>query len=382
MTTETEFQDYFSMVSRAQALMDIERWSDAVAILNKGLAANPDNHWILCSLSLSHLSLGDRDRAMEYANRAVSIAPEEEWGYRLRSVILLQQKKSGEALQAAQEAVRVAPEWPTALYVLVQALTENKRLDEAKAAAEKLRQIAPESEIAHEALGNVALEQRRWGEAEEHFEAALRINPQSYEAMNNLGVALLNQGRKDEATERFHQAAAINPMGEVARANLKAAVTKFLPLTGAALFFIFKAFALKAPLFVGWITLQSTRLFFRSDDSFSWTALFGGLLALALTILYLVMLFSGVYSLRSSRFKHLPERLQSYIHLERSRAWQGFVWRAVGGASLVVLVWWGLLWSGHSQGEYAPQTITGWLIFIALCATTVTSGVKLWRQRR
>lgn len=370
------------MVSRAQALMDIERWSDAVAILNKGLAANPDNHWILCSLSLSHLNMGDRDRSMEYANRAVSIAPEEEWGHRLRSVILLQQKKTAESLQAAREAVRVAPEWPTALYVLAQALIANKQLDEARATAEKLRQVAPESEIAHEALGNVALERQRWGEAEEHFEAALRINPQSYEAMNNLGVALLNQGREDEATERFHQAAAINPMDKVARANLKAAVTKFLPLTGAAVFFIFKAFALKGSFFFGWIALQATRLFFKSDDSFSWTALFGGLLALAITIFYLVLLFSGVYSLRSSRFKHLPERLQSYIHLERSRAWQGFVWRAAGGASLVVLAWWGLFWFKHSQGEYAPQAFTSWLIFLGLCATTVTSGVKLWQQRR
>src|SRR5262245_58907077 len=158
MTTETEFQDYFSMMSRAQALMDIERWSDAVAILNKGLATNPDNHWILCSLSLSHLNMGDRDRAMEYANRAVTIATEEEWGHRLRSVILLQQKKTGESLQAAREAVRVEPEWPTALYVVTQALIANKHLDEARATAEKLRQIAPESEIAHESLGNVALE--------------------------------------------------------------------------------------------------------------------------------------------------------------------------------------------------------------------------------
>src|SRR5262249_25321703 len=98
MISETEFQDYFSMMSRAQALMDINRWSDAVAILNKGLSANPDNHWILCSLAVSHLNMGDRDRAMEYANRAVSIEPEEERGHRLRSVILLQQKKTGEAL--------------------------------------------------------------------------------------------------------------------------------------------------------------------------------------------------------------------------------------------------------------------------------------------
>src|SRR5262245_28428586 len=91
------------------------------------------------------------------------------------------------------------------------------------------------------------------------------------------------------------------------------------------------------------------------------------------------MLFSGLYSLRSSRFKHLPERLQSYIHLERSRAWHGFLWRAVGGASLVVLVWWGILW----QDEYVPQNITCRLLFIELCATTIVSAdlvLRNWRR--
>src|SRR5512145_3323484 len=103
MASETEFQDYFSMMSRAQALMDIERWSEAVAILNKGLGADPDNHWILCSLAFSHLRMGDMSRAIEYADRAVGIEPEDEWGHRLRSVILLQQKKNDESLQAARE---------------------------------------------------------------------------------------------------------------------------------------------------------------------------------------------------------------------------------------------------------------------------------------
>jgi tetratricopeptide (TPR) repeat protein len=377
MASETEFQDYFSMMSRAQALMDIERWSEAVAILNKALGVDPDNHWILCSLAFSHLRMGDRSRAIEYADCAVSIEPEDEWGHRLRSVILLQQKKNGESLQAAREAVRIEPESPMALYVLVQALIANKQLGEARVTAEKLRQIAPESEIAHEALGNVALENQRWNAAEEHFEAALRINPNSYEAMNNLGVALLNQGRDAEATERFHQAAAINPMDAVARANLKSSVIKFLPLTGVALFIFLKAFAVKAPFLVGWIGLQVTRLFFQSDNSFSWTGIFVGLLSLALTILYVIMLFSGLYSLRSSRFKHLPERLQAYIHMERSRAWRGFVLRAVGGASLLALVWRLFFW----QDESAPETITSWLLFIALCATTIASAVLLWRNR-
>src|SRR5262249_6910833 len=151
-------------------------------------------------------------------------------------------------------------------------------------------------QYAHAALGHVALEERRWGEAEEHFTSALRLNPNSYESMNNLGVALLNQGREDEATERFHQAAAINRMGEDARANLKVSIKKFLPLTGAGLFLIFKAIALKGSFFFGWAAIQATRFFFRGDKPVSLSVFFAGLLALALTIFYLMMLVSGVRS--------------------------------------------------------------------------------------
>jgi tetratricopeptide (TPR) repeat protein len=382
MTTEIEIQDFYPMMSRAQALIEIERWGEAVKILNKGLAVYPENHWILCSLSLSHLNMGARELALEFADRAVGAEPDQEWGHRLRSIILLRQKKPEEALRAAREAVRIAPELSMTLYNLSQTLIANKQVDEARAAAEKLRQVDPESELAHKALGHVALEQRRWAEAEEHFTTALRINPNNYEAMNNLGVALLNQGREDEATRRFHQAAAINPMGEVARSNLKVSIKKFLPLTGAGLFFIFKALALKGSFFFGWTAIQVTRFFFRGDESFSWSVFFAGLFALAFTIFYLIMLFSGVRLFRSSPYEHLPQGLQNYIHLERRRARRGFVWRAIGGASLVVLIWWVTLWRGDPAGEFTPHGVAGWLCFITLCVTMAVSGALLLMERR
>src|SRR5207244_11855801 len=134
--------------------------------------------------------------------------------------------------------------------------------------------------------------------------------------------------------ERCHQAAAINPTEGTARANLRSSVTKFLPLTGAAALLLLKGVVFKAPFAIAWVALGMSGILIRDDGRRAWPILLCGLLAVVLTILYLVLLFFGLRSLRVSRFKHVPQRLQTYFHLERSRSWHDFVYSAVGGASL------------------------------------------------
>lgn len=382
MEIEVDFSEYFSLMQRTQALIEIERWDEAIKVISQALATYPDNHWFLCSLAVAQLNLGRTKNALESAERAVQVAPEAEWGHRLRSVILSRQGRKKEALAAARQAARLEPEQPETLYTLSQALLANEEWHEARVTAEKMRALSPEIELAHEALGLVALEQKRWSDAEDHFQEALKINPNSYQSLNNLGVALLNQGRDAEATERFHQAAALNPLEETARNNLKTTVSRFLPLTGAALLLFLKAFAFKVPFFVAWIALQMSRVFVAKDTGNFAVWLLGRIAVVGATVYYLFMLGSGLCSLRSSRFAHLPERLQNYIRMERARSWYSFRWNAIGGAALVILLWWGMFWLDGSHGEVAPQSYYGWLFFLTLCATTAASGVLLWRNRK
>lgn len=184
------------LLEQAEYLTEIERWNEAIPLLSKVLAQNPENFQANCLLALCHYSLKDYETALRFAEKAIAVAPDEEWGHRLRSVVLNAQGRKKEALQAAAEAVRVEPFEPFALQVLANAYLSNNKPRKAEEIARKMLEIAPESENSFFTLGNVYLEIGDNDGAEKCFREVLNINPNSADARNNLGVALLNQKQK------------------------------------------------------------------------------------------------------------------------------------------------------------------------------------------
>ncbi len=96
-----------NLLQKAEQLADIERWREAVPLLAKVIAKNPQHFHANCLLSLCHYNLKDFPAALEYAERAIAAEPEQEWGHRLRSVALTEQGRKKDALKSAEEAVRL-----------------------------------------------------------------------------------------------------------------------------------------------------------------------------------------------------------------------------------------------------------------------------------
>jgi tetratricopeptide (TPR) repeat protein len=228
------------LISKAEHLAEIERWSDAIPFLLKALAQNPQNFQANCLLSLCHYSLNELEKAIELAERAIAAAPEEEWGHRLRSIALSEIGRKKEALKSAEEAARLAPFEPFALQTLVNAYLSANKTRKAEEIAVKMRENFPEMEVTFFALGNVYLQKGDNYEAEKCFREALKLNPNSSDARNNLGVALLRQSQSEdtslfkssnlsilnsESEENFHEhfkeAIKLNPNHELAADNLK-----------------------------------------------------------------------------------------------------------------------------------------------------------------
>ncbi len=187
-----------NLLIKAEHLTEIERWTEAIPILFKVLAQNPQHFRVICLLSLCYHSLEDYQKALEFSEKAITIAPDEEWGHRLRSVALGEQGKNNEALKSAEEAVRLAPYEPLALQNLVNAFLNAKKVRKAEKIALKMRELFPDSEASFFALGNVYLQRGNNYEAESCFREILHINPNSVDARNNLGVALLRQKQNEE----------------------------------------------------------------------------------------------------------------------------------------------------------------------------------------
>lgn len=249
-------------IKKAEALIDIERRREAVPLLTKVIAANPQNFHAACLLARCFYELKENDEALKYAEKAIGIEPENEWAHRLRSLALGELGKKKESLKSAREAVRLAPDEPNALQTLANALLRNEKQEEAKTVAEKVLELAPDSESAHLTAGNVFLDLQYYQLAEKHFRHALEINPNSYNARNNLGiVALRRDGKSENAVEHFAQAVKLEPTNNLAIENLRAQfsvlpqLAVFISLLPLALFGILIAPGIALMFLVGGLIL-------------------------------------------------------------------------------------------------------------------------------
>ena len=229
-----EAQPDWNCLARAEALIEIERWREAIHELHKLLQFAPENYRALCLMSQCFYQLGEHNEGLSWSNRAIAVLPNNEWAHRLQACIYRKQGRKKQALNAAKEAVRISPNEPFALHILACSQIDWNLMAEAEKNALHLREIAPESRYGHSALGHIAMNRKQFAEAETHFRRVLEIDPLSWDAMNNLGWVVLKQSqqglnfslrkeRRAEAIDCFRRAVQINPTEQLSKTNLKAA---------------------------------------------------------------------------------------------------------------------------------------------------------------
>lgn len=310
--TEEGPADAFSLMQRADALMDLGRDAEAVALLRQALTSDPDNPYAYVRLASALLEAGSAQDALEASEAAVRLAPDLESGHRLRAITLLELGQKRRALEAAQEAVRLEPDFPYALYTLVRAQVANRKRRDAKKTAERGRSIAPDDPDAHHMLGLVALESHKWKEAETHYRKALAIAPDHAVSINNLGVALRAQGRHKEAVDLFTAAAKADPRAPEARENLVSAAKVGLPLFGL------------------WVFIRLLSALYRTTD-----------VAAPVIIVLVVAGVGGFFLWRKRHLEQMPEEARRYVSYESRRRRPITMWRwamLLAGASLLISV--------------------------------------------
>jgi predicted Zn-dependent protease len=62
-------------VDPVERLIREEKWSKARTAINAALKSEPDNHWLLTRLGLTHYEQRDYPKALEYVERARELAP-------------------------------------------------------------------------------------------------------------------------------------------------------------------------------------------------------------------------------------------------------------------------------------------------------------------
>ncbi len=221
------------LLERAESLIEIERYKEAVSLLTKLLAQNPNDYHARCLLATCFLYLRRRGDSLEQLKKAIEIEPENEWAFRLQSIVYTEIASNDDALSAAEEAVKLAPYSAFAFQVLALVQLRFYKYDAAIDSANKMLELAPESSEAFETLGQIDLQRENYPEAEEHFRRALQLNPNSYQAIVNVGhcllkkaapLSFLKQFRKnkliEEAMDYCAVAIRLNPTADAAKRNM------------------------------------------------------------------------------------------------------------------------------------------------------------------
>lgn len=207
----TDDKEIEGLLLRAQALYEVGRLKDSLALMHRVAALWPESNDILVDIADIYVDLGDYHQALFYTSKALGLAPKDGEALRVRARVFLGQRKLDEAVNAARLALRYQPDSPAPYATLTEALLGKGKHKEAEEIATRLRELFPDELVGHVMMGCVAGAQKRWAECESHNRVVLQLDPTTWVGLNNLGISLMKQGKRDEALEVFLRLAKLRP---------------------------------------------------------------------------------------------------------------------------------------------------------------------------
>jgi tetratricopeptide (TPR) repeat protein len=197
-------------VARADALMELDRYAEAVALWATVIATRPDEarpHARMAS-ALWHL---DRNReALAAIERALALR-QTEYYHRLRALILMDLDDRHEAIRAARAAVRMGPQSAAAHATLARALLEDRALEVALTSARRAIKLDPTKAWHWEMQGRIAQRQGDFALAVQSLRKALARKPADGYYHMALANCLYEAGRHEECLETLRGSLRLDP---------------------------------------------------------------------------------------------------------------------------------------------------------------------------
>ncbi|MBL8643862.1 MAG: tetratricopeptide repeat protein, partial [Rhodospirillaceae bacterium] len=234
-----------SVVAQAASFLEQKRSADAIATLQQGLTASPNNADIRFALGVALIESGNAAPAAPAFLKASRLAPG--WlaprlmlakalqtvGRNSEALSVLRQTtqdlpeaadawiKRGNlehdmgdnaaAVFSYQRYIALKPDDANALNNLGVALRALNRFSDAITAYRKALAIAPHTGLVHANLGNALDAAGGAPEAEEHLREAVRLMPQAVDARYNLAVHLVREEKPDEAVPLLREIVTRHP---------------------------------------------------------------------------------------------------------------------------------------------------------------------------
>jgi tetratricopeptide (TPR) repeat protein len=155
------------------------RPADAIAPLEKAIAASPDYAPAHLNLGIALDQVGEKQRAIDELSIAATLRPADVDAQRALAICLREARRTTEALPHFEAAAR----------------------------------LQPDSAPAQSDLGNALLETGNGDQALRHYRAALALDPAYVDAHANMGLLLRMKGNVREAVLQFREALRLDPGG-------------------------------------------------------------------------------------------------------------------------------------------------------------------------
>ncbi len=143
---------------------------------------------------IANLDPGERDGAIDAANRAIELAPARVDGHLARAIVSRTVGDTASAKKDYEAARRIAPNEPRVLRRQAQVAMEQGRREDAVAIARKALSLDPRSANSLGGMINTLLPARRFAEAESMVQVTLTLTPENPGLLYEMAYARLGRG--------------------------------------------------------------------------------------------------------------------------------------------------------------------------------------------
>ncbi len=259
-------------ITRAQLLIQQNRYPDAEAELRRVLSDNPDDGDAHTLLAVCLAQSGRRPEAHAALDAAVGLAPDWAYPHFVRGHLYSDAGELEQARVAAAEAQRLNPTDADATALLAQIEVRDEKWELALDWAQRGLALDAEHTGCANLRAHALTKLRRHDEAAQAIETTLRGDPENPTSHANLGWQKLHAGQPRVALDHFREALRLEPGHDWARAGLVEALKARNPVYRWLLGYFLWISTLSAQvrnglIFGGWLGYQVVSGISRSNPA-------------------------------------------------------------------------------------------------------------------
>lgn len=211
-------------LTQAESAIEKKDYATAQPLLEKVVAANPNNYQAWFDLGFVFHALGKMEESIAAYRKSVAAKPDV-FESNLNLGLTLAQSGNPEAEKYLRAAAGLKPtshieEGQARAWLSLAHLLETGKPDEAIEAYRRAEALQPKDPEPHLAAGQLLEKQSQLDNAEREYEQALKLDPGSTEAITALANAYMRERQFPQAEQMLRQLAAAHPNDGVARIQL------------------------------------------------------------------------------------------------------------------------------------------------------------------